>query len=81
MPQFYVYCSEEPVAVAGGQIACYSAEGWQTFDHAIETNPFAIADIDPAVAMEYFGAGVFIVGTCWVIGYTCRALLDIIRSL
>ena len=41
----------------------------------------AINSIDPAVALEYFTAGVFMVGTMWVAGFACRSLLNMIKSL
>lgn len=38
------------------------------------------ADLDPVLGAEYFAAGFVIIGTCWVIGFSVRAILKVIRS-
>lgn len=45
-----------------------------------EIPEFDIADLDPVLGAEYFAAGFVIIGTCWVIGFSVRAILRVIRS-
>lgn len=55
----------------GGAAIC--TEEW------IAVEPFDIANLDPEIASTVFAAGFVLVGTAWVIGFACRALLSMIR--
>lgn len=41
--------------------------------------PFDPSQLDPALLAEAFGAGFTIVGTCWLAGWACRQLLNMIK--
>lgn len=54
-----------------GEATC--TESW------VAVEPFDIGDIDPEIAGSAFAAGFVIVGMAFVIGWSFRALLSMIR--
>lgn len=65
------------VVDVGGALACQDDMGAPLAWESIPT--FTVESIDPTVASAAYAGGFVIVGTAWAIGWSCRALLSMIR--